>query len=365
MKNIVFLQILFFSFLFFIGCGPKIETYHVSFLTCLKNCQNCSLERKDSLLSFKFIPVPNGLWMRIYNLSDEIIKIDWDNSFFIPPNGNSTKAANTDLLYMKDELLSKSSNFTLIPNGAYVERFTTSVTEIEEIRKTFSESSELSNLTQSVSSIFSKLSTIALEREVVFDENAKHRMIDYKYSSIDSQIMEKKLFTYHPFWETEISSPDDLLGDKAAKIKDFIEQNNSLGLGLSVIKGMKQYTYRFDFEVMGYGLFVKIHNKMSPNFGKDSLAYFANRNDLWELHAVKVPVAVVNKNLIKLDIPTSITDKGPQKLGEFVLDNGESFKGYIIATELNDGKVTHYTIRKINGDCIKITTESIKSINWQ
>lgn len=111
------------------------STYYFTYDTYLEKSNPRSLQYKDSLFKFSFIPVPNGIYFKIDNLSSKPAYILWDNCYFILPNGNSSKALNIDLLSMATEVLIKEKNESIIPPNSSYARFTTSNINLKLVRK--------------------------------------------------------------------------------------------------------------------------------------------------------------------------------------------------------------------------------------
>jgi hypothetical protein len=93
------------------------------------------LPYQDSLLKFTFFPQPNGIFFEIQNLSDNNIFLLWDESYFIDPNNNSSKALNTDILNTQQKVIEKQNNESIIPKRGTFRRFTTSSKNLVSIEK--------------------------------------------------------------------------------------------------------------------------------------------------------------------------------------------------------------------------------------
>lgn len=84
--------------------------YELSYDTYLENSEPKGLRFQDDSFIFNFIPVSNGIFFSINNLTDTTAFLIWDKSYFIEPDGNSYKAINLDLLKVEDEIVHKELN---------------------------------------------------------------------------------------------------------------------------------------------------------------------------------------------------------------------------------------------------------------
>lgn len=91
------------------------------------------LETSDGAFSFKFWPNVAGIEFVAKNLTEDDASLDWDQSFFVQPDGNTYKALNTDVLDEANEIVMKSRYSSIIPAGAKLHRFTSATVRAEKL----------------------------------------------------------------------------------------------------------------------------------------------------------------------------------------------------------------------------------------
>lgn len=123
------------SLAFLASCaGPTLD---LSYAYRLEQADRESpLSFHDENFAFTFTAIESGVHFKVENLSSTAAHIDWSNSYFSEPDGNTFNALNTDILNESDEVASRtaavSAHRTQLPAGATVLRFTTSTVNAEE-----------------------------------------------------------------------------------------------------------------------------------------------------------------------------------------------------------------------------------------
>lgn len=193
------------------------------------------LSYQDSLFKFIFYPQPNGVYFEIQNLSDYNIYLLWDESYFIDPSNNSSKALNTDILNTQLKILDKQNNESIIPKRGTIRRFTTSSKNIVSVEKI-------------------DFSTYYLSPNLTLQNNYYN-----------------KIYLHNPYWVTAskitYSDKDDakLQHDlEMDRIKHLVQSNNNLGIGFTFRVGEKKVDY--DFKIRINKIFVYRYNEEFGNY---------------------------------------------------------------------------------------------------
>src|SRR4030042_1480044 len=102
MKSIIKSTLVLFALLLILSsCSIS---YKVSYQTYLEGNPDESLEYRDSIMKISFYTRPNGIYFDIENLTSNNLYLIWDKSYFIEPDGGSSKALNTDILETSKEI---------------------------------------------------------------------------------------------------------------------------------------------------------------------------------------------------------------------------------------------------------------------
>jgi len=204
--------------IFLTGCSTK---YFIKYDTTIK----CSNSTTDSELNFKFIPLYNGIMFTIINNSNKTVRVLWDKSYFIMPNGNSTKALNPDLLREEQEIVIKSSNESTVPSRSEFSRFTTST--LNATKFAFS----------NISSFYTRIESY---------ETSSIRIINDEFVRSDN---------YWPY-KIKVKAGSMIEGEKnqsiikqLENISNFVELNNNLGVGFVIESSGLEVEYRFDISI--------------------------------------------------------------------------------------------------------------------
>jgi hypothetical protein len=193
------------------------------------NTTDSKLIYSDSLLKFQFLPVPNGIYFEITNNTSEAITIDWDNSYFSEPSGNTYKALNSDFIGLSTELALKQTNTTIIPPKGRVTRFTTSNKNLSSF-SLYTNNSMFYNALNGVSTYSS------LSKYDKFVNAGNYWPIKQPYNgerSNESIIRDTLICGSHYF--------DSIL--------NYMNANDYLGLGLKINykNVIKSYDFKFNF----------------------------------------------------------------------------------------------------------------------
>ncbi|MFH1194993.1 MAG: hypothetical protein V1720_04740 [bacterium] len=225
MKRILFISLILSLY----GCNPSYEIiYRTSLDTGVKSLMNF----EDTKFIFDFIVAANGIYFIITNKTDTTSYIVWDKSYFILPDGNSSKALNTDILEVDKNITQKENYESIIPSKSKFSRFTTATTNVNEFT---------SYNTQKISLYF---------------EN-----FDMMYSSSSN----RSFFSSGQYWSTEIKANEQSLSNEKYlemmlnKIGENILQENSLGLGLAIKMGKDLHEYRFNFLIQEVEIYENVN----------------------------------------------------------------------------------------------------------
>lgn len=220
-----YLAIIVLSSIFVMACSTN---YIVTYDTYLEESVTKELRYSDELFDFSFIPVQNGIWFTIKNKTNKMGYLDWDESYFIVPSGNSFKALDMDAINTVEEVSKKSTNQALIPAKAIYERFTTPNINM----KKFVESDHIT-----FRNIFSNFN-ITLSNYTHYFEAGSYWVTSFSSGQGWND----------PYMQNN-KSEGSILDRYCELIKNDLIMNNKLGLGLNIIHEDTIYDYHFDFRV--------------------------------------------------------------------------------------------------------------------
>jgi hypothetical protein len=248
--------------LFFLAVSFLISScsnvYKLAYDTYLVNAKpEKSLHYFDDYLTFDFYPVHNGIYFKVKNLTQESAYIIWDKSYFIAPDGNSSKALNTDILDQDKAISNKEKYESIIPPNAYFSRFTTSALNIS--RYSFS---DISTITGYFSN--NKYSSTT----VIFNEGFSHE----NYWPI-------RLLKSEEVSNTEVNSRR-LIPGKLKKTSEYIKENNNLGVGFAIRIGDIVKEYKFDFKFSAVTVYEVSGSEATP-------VYRSMQSNNWEFYKVE------------------------------------------------------------------------------
>ncbi len=215
-------------------------SYINTYQTYLKNNPEESLHYQDSIISVTFDVKPFGILFDIENLSEKNLYLIWDKSYFINPDGSTSKALNTDILETNSKIVEKENYESIIPQGQHFKRFSCSSKNLQYLSN-YNSVSFYSSLTNSTIS------------NATYDEFYKAGTYWYKGSKRD----------YASLKDVEIL---DKLEIKA--VQHFIQNNNNLGIGFTINNKGKELEYHFKFPIKE----VRI-SKMTSNQYEHRVAY--------------------------------------------------------------------------------------------
>jgi hypothetical protein len=204
------------------------------------------LNYSDSLFNFQFLPVPNGIYFTITNNTNESVSIDWDNSYFTEPSGNTYKALNSDFIGLSNELALKQTNTTIIPPKGKVSRFTTS-------NKNLSSFSIYTNTNMFYDALNGVSNYSSLSRYDKFVTAGNYWPIYQSYSGestvsqMDSTICTSFVFGFNI-------------------VKDYMKNNNNLGLGLKLNHKNTSKNYDFKFKFVNSMIYYKYVANNIPTY---------------------------------------------------------------------------------------------------
>jgi hypothetical protein len=244
----------------FAGCSSHLTRYD----TYLLNTEPKTLQFKDDKFEFGFLPVPNGIHFKIYNLTNTPAILQWDMCYFIEPDGNSSKALNIDLLGENIETIEKAKYESILPPNGKFARFTTSALNAPEYKK------------------WSAAEINVQFAEVSFLYAGKYRFYNYgrywpEYKPKDSVYrgnprteIRKRLYEKDAY--DTITVYDSIHIDKGLeRIKNYVLNHNKMGLGLSIKIRDTILDYRFDFRFKEVCVFKKpVSKKEEPKVMKCS-----------------------------------------------------------------------------------------------
>jgi hypothetical protein len=222
--NYVLLNVALFSL---ISCSTVETLYKYDTFVEPQTGQN--LAYSDSILKFEFVPAPNGIYFQIENLTNKNIFLVWDGTYFITPNGNSSKALNTDILNTEQKLVDKENYESIIPSKSKFLRFTTPI----------------SNL-----SVFQNVNSLLLYNEL--------------FNSLNNLTIYNEVFVHNSYWPSQnkltVSNKKDrdrFLDNEIKGINNLIESLNNVGIGFTIKVGDVMKEYHFKIKIQKITMFLK------------------------------------------------------------------------------------------------------------
>jgi hypothetical protein len=219
------------------GCS---SSYFIKYDTYLPNSDpSKTLQFKDDKFDFTFLPRENGIWFTIKNITNKPAILEWDRCYFVDPSGNSSKALNVDLLEGNKETEEKAKYESMIPSNGNFSRFTTSARNVD---------------------IFKKISVTEM----------KGFLFSMEYSNVNVNIEKFTNFgrywpEYKPVISNNNSSPtSEGTSTELTRIRNFVLNNNNLGLGFGIKLNDTILDYKFDFKFKSVEIFKG--SKESPDF---------------------------------------------------------------------------------------------------
>lgn len=210
----------FLIFLLLLLSGCKIS-YLVSYENYIEGTADESLQYSDSTIKITFIPRPNGIAFDIENLTKNNLYLIWDKSYFIEPNGSSSKPLNTDILETNSAIREKENYESVIPQKAHFSRFTSAATKLSEF------------------SIYNSLS--------LYDETSKSISTTTEYS---------KFYSTGKYWYTGSkrsystkSEIPNLDKQEITTVKKYITNNDNLAVGFTIKNKEQEKEYHFKFPI--------------------------------------------------------------------------------------------------------------------
>jgi len=297
------------ALLILIGCAStKYITRYEAYLE--KSDPPHSLHFSDANFNFNFYSMDNGIGFSIENLNNRPAFLLWDRCYFIEPNGNSSKALNTDLLCDNAETTDKSKYESPIPSKGLLQRFTTSANNLHsfEIYRNFgiSFSDGIITINNSASAIekftlighyWPAFTTPALKDSIRgIDTILKHHEASSSTSGsttpaytdttikphhvekIDTIIRTKTNYNGKSYIDTTYKHTPIRIDTGVYKISNFIKKNNHMGLGLGIKVNESTIDYKFDFKVSK----VTILKIVSTGNHKDTVIYKTAADTLWQ-----------------------------------------------------------------------------------
>ena len=230
----------------FILSSCKVS-YLVTYQTYLEDSPGESSEYRDSIINVKFDTKTNGILFDIENLTTNNLYLVWDKSYFIEPNGESSKALNSDVLETTAEIRNKENYESVIPQKAHFKRYTCSSKNI---------------------SLFSIYTSLTFYSEALKSFNT---IADYS-----------KFYKTGTYWylgenmsysgKSEIPILNSIVADKVHK--EIIEKNN-LAVGFTIKNKEKEIEYHFKFPLKK----VEVFNKTSQDVTYRKVVEFNKEND--------------------------------------------------------------------------------------
>jgi hypothetical protein len=207
---------LYFTLFTFLLESCKV-TYQVSYDTLIEGSKDGALQYNDSLVKIVLNPQANGVFFEIENYTKNSLYLIWDKSYFIEPNGGSSKLFNPDIFITTSIIRDKENYESIIPQMGHFARFTASATHLSEF------------------SVF--------RSSTIFSENP---------STIHSNTAYAKFYITGNYWYTgstrQYSSKKDIPNldkQEISTVQKFIKNNNQLGLGFTIRDKNKELEYNF------------------------------------------------------------------------------------------------------------------------
>ena len=206
--------------------------YRVVYYTYTANSESRSLSYEDSRFYFDFLPIPNGVYFKIKNLTNTPAILIWERSYFIKPDNSSSKLLNTDILQESEEIAKESKFESVIAPGVVFARFTTSVLNLEKL---------------------SSLNTTQINNY-------------FKNTLITSSIY-KEFFTIGRYWPDLGSMKKSKFMIELERIKNYVINNNNLAIVFALKVKDEIIDYRFDFKFKKVEVY-RITSKHDEKYGE-------------------------------------------------------------------------------------------------
>lgn len=269
MKGKVYLVLLLGLFAILCGCTTTFTAWYD---TRLDPLQSDPLKTEDDKFVFQFQPLNNGIYFKIFNKTEKPAYLVWEKSFFIKPDGNSYKAANTDLLDTASKLTENEKSETTIPSHAYIARFTTPENNIQEFKY------------EQITTATSQLYNTPFAPSLITSGNST--LFDFF-----------KVGTLYPQSSVTLSN-ENLTSETINRLgDDLIERmkaSDNLGLGFYIMYEDKPNEYQFAFKFVKVSIYASEFNPKAEGVNKNQvyLAYVAEAKDGWVWHEIKRPSAL-------------------------------------------------------------------------
>ena len=257
MRRLVYRICALFALVVLTSCYTTYFLGYDTYLDRHSTADAPSLDFKDDKFAFSFLPVHNGVYFTIKNLTEDNAYILWDKCYFVEPEGNSFKALNTDILQSSSEVRQKENYESIVPARSTFARFTTSALNVEKFS---------SYNAQSISRLFVNTRSASL------------------YSS--SFVQYKEFLSYGSYWPVYV--PDNQIPDQfrllpekekslylTTKGVEYVKANDNLGLGLALRIGSETKEYKFNFKFHKVMLF--------EDEKKPTLVRSATKSSMWQI----------------------------------------------------------------------------------
>lgn len=195
--------------------------YKVEYQTYLEGSPNESLQYRDSLVNVSFDPKPNGIYFNIENLKKNNLYLIWDKSYFIEPNGSSSKSLNIDVFETPSPIREKENYESVLPQGYRLKSFTCSSKDIS-IFSTYNSLTLYNQLTNSIN--------------IYSDYNEFYLLGKYWY------LGEKVSYSS----KSEIPKINE---NEVSLIQKYIKDNNNLSMGFTIRNKNNEFEYHFKFPI--------------------------------------------------------------------------------------------------------------------
>jgi len=258
------------SLVLLLGLLPLLFSCSTTFTawydTRLDPPQSDPLKLEDDKFAFQFQPLNNGIYFKVFNKTDKPAYLVWEKSFFIQPDGNSYKAANTDLLDTASKLTQNQKDESTIPSHAYIARFTTPANNIQEFKY------------EQITTVTSQLYTTPFAPTLITSGNTT--LSDFF-----------KAGSFFPLSSVTLSGENltsATLNRMGTDLIEHIKANDNLGLGFYIMYDDKPTEYQFTFKFIKVSIYASELNQGKQVY----LAYVAEAKDGWVWHEIKRPSAL-------------------------------------------------------------------------
>ena len=243
------------------------STFTIVYETYIEGNDNKTLTFEDDKFKFVFLPVHNGLFFTINNLTDKTAYLIWNKMYFIEPDGNSYNAANIDLLIVEKEFSEKDENISIIPPNGKFSRFTTSTTNIDKFTINYSK--------------FLEMTAIYSEGENIMSS-----------AVISNEI--KKFISIGPFWtiNKQVQLPtlvmseenEHKLLEEGNKLIEEMKNKNNMGIGFYISIEDNEYEYNFNFNFKKVLIYKTVFEDEDTN---KILVYYSKEDSDWQWEVSK------------------------------------------------------------------------------